>query len=133
MNEPDRPQLYRQKMKVGVVGVCASGKSTLVKKLSASGYDARHIAQEHSYVKDMWKRISHPDTLIFLDVTYEMTCIRRSTDWTEKDYNEQQRRLLHARDHANIIIDTTDISADEVFATTIKHLKDMEKDIFRAV
>jgi adenylate kinase family enzyme len=54
------------KVLVGVVGPCGSGKSTLIAALEAQGYPCRHIAQEHSYVKDMWKRITNPDVLIFL-------------------------------------------------------------------
>ena len=46
---------------LGVVGPCASGKSTLVSALKAMDYQTRHIAQEHSYVNDMWRQIGKPD------------------------------------------------------------------------
>lgn len=108
---------------IGVVGVCASGKSTLIEGLSAHGYRARHIAQEHSYVKDMWKRITNPDLLIFLDASYEATSHRRTSDATEKDYAEQQRRLQHAHDHADFYLDTTSLSADEVFTKVSNFLE----------
>jgi adenylate kinase len=107
---------------VGVVGVCASGKSTLIKSLEAHGYKTRHIAQEHSYVKDMWLRLTNPDVLVFLDVDYPTTLKRRKFDWTEKDYAEQQRRLMHARQHANLYLDTTSLTADEVLQQVINFL-----------
>jgi cytidylate kinase len=108
---------------IGVVGVCASGKSTLIKSLEENGYRARHIAQEHSYVKDMWKRITNPDILIFLDVTYEKSLERRMTDWREKDYAEQQRRLAHAREYSNLYIDTTDLSEGQVMEKVVEYIR----------
>ncbi|MBP9503378.1 MAG: hypothetical protein KBF17_14555, partial [Candidatus Promineofilum sp.] len=55
------PPLPAPLLRVAVVGPCASGKSTLVAALRAAGYDARHPAQEHSFVKDMWRRRVDPD------------------------------------------------------------------------
>lgn len=56
---------------IGVVGPCTAGKSTLVNNLKVHGIQIRHIAQEHSYVAYMWQRITNPDVLIFLDVSYD--------------------------------------------------------------
>lgn len=106
-------------LKIGVVGVCASGKSTLTAQLKALGYEVRHIAQEHSYVKDMWKRITNPDVLIYLDVSYPVTLARRTFDWQEKDYHEQVSRLSHARQHADLHIDTDALSPDQVLAQVL--------------
>ena len=36
-----------------LLGENGAGKSTLIKILEGHGYTCRHIAQEHSYVKDM--------------------------------------------------------------------------------
>ena len=99
---------------IGVVGVCTSGKSTLIEGLAAKGFRVRHIAQEHSYVKDMWRRITNPDILIFLDASFETTCKRRRMDWTRDDYLEQQRRLSNARENADFYVDTTSLSRDDV-------------------
>ena len=99
---------------IGVVGPCASGKTTLTAGLNRLGYATRHIAQEHSYVKDMWQRLTRPDLLIFLDASYPVTCARRRLDWTEAEYSEQQRRLAHARQHANLYLDTDGLTPDEV-------------------
>lgn len=109
---------------VGLVGVCTSGKTTLGTRLKAQGYHVRHIAQEHSFVKDMWQRIAKPDMLIFLDVSYEVSKQRRSMDWTQADYNEQQRRLMHAREHADLHIQTDLLNAEEVEAQALAFLKE---------
>lgn len=121
-NPPDKPDSQKQLL-IGLVGVCASGKSTLLKGLEARGYRVRHIAQEHSYVKDMWKRITNPDILIFLDVSYPLTLQRRKLDWTEANWAEQQRRLAHAREHADLYINTDNLSAEQVLETAIAFIE----------
>jgi len=101
---------------IGVVGPCGSRKTTLTEALDSQGYSTRHIAQEHSYVKDMWKRITNPDMLIFLQASFPITKQRRSKmiHWTQADYDEQQRRLVHALEHADLVIDTDNLSLKEV-------------------
>jgi thymidylate kinase len=106
-------------MLIGVVGPCGAGKSSLVAGLQARGIKARHIAQEHSYVQDMWKRMTNPDILIYLDVTYENTVIRRKLDWTPDEYAEQLRRLDHARQHADLVVDTNPLTILQVLETVI--------------
>jgi deoxyadenosine/deoxycytidine kinase len=106
-------------MLIGVVGACGAGKSSLVAGLQARGMKARHIAQEHSYVRDMWKRMTNPDILVYLDVTYENTVIRRRLDWTYDEYTEQLRRLRHARQHANLVVDTNRLTIMQVLETVI--------------
>lgn len=101
---------------IGVVGPCAAGKTTLVSALRDLGFPVRHIAQEHSYVKNMWKRISNPDILIFLEVSYPLTVLRRNMDWTEKEYQEQIFRLRDARENADLVIDTDLLTPQEVLA-----------------
>ena len=112
----------RSSFLIGVVGVCASGKSTLIRGLESRGYRARHIAQEHSYVKDMWKRITNPDVLIFLDASYPVTVKRRQLNWLEADWAEQQRRLSHAREHADLTIQTDQRNVDEVLAEVLQFI-----------
>jgi guanylate kinase len=107
---------------IGVVGPCASGKSTLIAGLTRLGYRTRHIAQEHSYVKDMWQRLTNPDILIFLDVAYPTTCQRRKLDWTESDWQEQQHRLSHAKAHADLYLDTNKLSIEEVLNKAIEFI-----------
>lgn len=104
---------------IGVVGVCASGKSTLIKALSAQGYRCRHIAQEHSYVQDMWRRLTNPDILIYLEVTYEKTLERKRLNWTRAEYEVQVQRLHHAWQHADIRIQTDPLTPTELLTTAL--------------
>lgn len=113
---------------VGVVGPCGAGKSTLIAGLSRHGYSCRHIAQEHSYVPDMWLRLSHPDVLIFLNASYETTVRRRALNWTREEYQEQQRRLAHARAHADLIVETDGLSIEEVLGRVLEFLERWDKD-----
>ena len=108
---------------VGIVGPCGSGKSTLAATLQEHGYSCRHIAQEHSYVMDMWKRITNPDVLIFLQASFQVCTMRRQLNWVESEYNEQQRRLSHALNHANIIIDTDHQSPEDVATCVFEYLQ----------
>lgn len=108
---------------VGVVGPCGAGKSTLVAALEASGYRCRHIAQEHSYVTYMWQRIAHPDFLVYLSASYLICTERRQLNWTEDDYREQLRRLAHARQHADLLVETDQISAAEVLSLVLARLE----------
>jgi len=107
---------------IGVVGPCAAGKSTLIAGLRLRGYKIRHIAQEHSYVKDMWKRITNPDILIYLDVSYPASCVRRNMDWTEREYEQEIFRLRDARAHANYYLNTDGLSIEEVFNRVYTYL-----------
>jgi deoxyadenosine/deoxycytidine kinase len=109
---------------IGVVGPCGSGKSTLINELEKRGYRCRHIAQEHSYVKHMWQVISKPDLLIFLDCSFENSTTRRKLNWVPADHEEQQRRLSHARAHADLIINTNLLNSDEVLAHALTFLSD---------
>lgn len=110
-------------MVIGVVGPCGAGKSSLVAGLKTEGITVRHIAQEHSYVPDMWKRLTDPDILIYLDVSYENTIIRRKLDWTLAEYAEQLHRLRHARQHADLVLDTNPYTFDEVLAIALRYIK----------
>jgi deoxyadenosine/deoxycytidine kinase len=101
-------------MLIGLVGPCGAGKSSLAASLKGEGFIIRHIAQEHSYVPDMWKRLTNPDFLIYLNVSYENTIQRRKLDWTYAEYAEQLHRLRHARQHADLVVDTNPLTVQEV-------------------
>jgi deoxyadenosine/deoxycytidine kinase len=108
---------------IGLVGPCAAGKTTLSALLRNHGFQVRHIAQEHSYVKNMWERISHPDILIYLDVSYSTTIKRRYLDWTLKEYEIQIDRLAHARQHADFYINTDRLSVEEVLESILEFVQ----------
>jgi ATPase subunit of ABC transporter with duplicated ATPase domains len=102
-------------LKVGIVGPCTAGKSTLINRLRGR-YNVvlGHIAQEHSYVQTMWQRISQPNWLVFLDVSYPVSMQRKKLNWTIAEYQEQQRRLAHARQHADFYLMTDELTPDQV-------------------
>jgi len=103
-----------QSMLIGVVGPCGSGKSTLVNGLKQRGWRAKNIAQEHSYVPHMWQRLVHPDLLVFLDVSHANSMKRRNFDWSPAEHAEQLRRLQHARQHADLYLDTNVLTIEGV-------------------
>ena len=110
---------------IGIVGVCTSGKSTLIAGLQSYGLRTRHIAQEHSYVKDMWRRLSNPDILIYLHVSYEITQTRRKIAWTEDEYRTQLHRLRHAREHADYYRDTDNKMPARVLEEAVNFLQEI--------
>ena len=112
-------------MRVAVVGACAVGKSTLVSALRQAGYEARHVAQEHSYVPAMWQRFSRPDVLVYLDANHETIKVRRPTfRFSPADLAEQNRRLAHAREHCDLYVDTNDLAPAEVQERCLSFLED---------
>lgn len=114
-------------LRVAVVGPCSSGKSELVAALSAAGYEARHVAQEHSYVAAMWQRISKPDLLIYLDVDYPNARRRRPyIDGGPGRIAEQKRRLAHARAHCDLYVDTNGLSPAEIRERVLAFLAKQE-------
>lgn len=108
---------------IGVVGPCAAGKSTLVSALTERGYTAKHIAQDHSFVADMWQRLTKPQILIYLSASYSTTLARRNMNWSESEYAEQLRRLAHAQEHADYILQTDDLTPGEVLESTVNFLR----------
>jgi hypothetical protein len=99
---------------IGLVGPCSSGKTTIKGLLRNHGFNVKHIAQEHSYVKDMWKKIANPDILVYLNVAYPTTLQRKNLDWSYDEYLEQITRLSHAHNFADLIIETDSLSPQQV-------------------
>jgi hypothetical protein len=50
---------------------------------------------------------------------------RSSLNWTEGNYQEQLRRLSHAREHADLIIETDDKTPEEILDIVLKFLKSL--------
>ncbi len=114
-------------MFVKVVGICGSGKSSLVGRLRARGYDARQVSQEHSGVPDLWLRRRRPDALIFLDASNE-EARRRYTHLQLNDrYLQRERqRLAHAREHADCYVLTDGLTPDEVLLRVLRCLQQIK-------
>lgn len=107
---------------IAIVGPCGAGKTTLANGLKTLGINARAIAQEHSYVRDMWQRITRPDILIFLQASHKVGMQRRKFNWTIAEWQEQQRRLLHSLQNADFFLDTDDLSIQEVLDAVLIYL-----------
>ena len=106
-----------------MVGPCFAGKTTLAKGLITLGYLVRVIAQEHSFAPRMWQIITHPDQLVFLDVSYPSAQQRRWMTWTLADWEEQQHRLRHAREHCDLYLQTDELTPVQVLAKTVAFLR----------
>jgi deoxyadenosine/deoxycytidine kinase len=110
--------------RIAIVGPCASGKTTLAGALQAKKISARQIAQEHSYVANMWEVLTKPSILIYLDASYPVCTQRKSLSWTLKEYEAQQDRLAHARANCHIYIETDQLTPDEVLQHVLHALQD---------
>lgn len=108
---------------IAVVGPCASGKSTLVEALQERGYDAREVTQEHSSVPTMWQRFSQPDLLIYLDVSQEVAGQRRACESDVAWWDKLNQRLQHARQHADLFIQTDELCLQEVLNRALGFLQ----------
>ena len=106
-----------------MVGPCASGKSSLVRRLKALGYNARSVAQDHSYVPDMWRRITNPDLLIYLDTELNTIARRRHISWSERYLADECHRLRHARQHCDLYLSTDDLTEEEVLGRVMDFLE----------
>jgi len=75
-------------------------------------------------VQAMWQIITKPDILIYLKASFPVSTARRKLNWLEKDFAEQLRRLAHAREHADLVINTDDLTPDDVLQKTLDFLKE---------
>lgn len=96
-----------------IVGVCASGKTTLSTGLRERGYNARSLAQEHSVSPRFWMR-RNPDFLILLDCAYATIQRRKQVSWGLERYYTQKKILAHAREHADAIVVTDNFTPDQL-------------------
>lgn len=112
-------------MRIAIVGVCASGKTTLVAGLKAAGYDAYNVAQEHSYVHNFWAK-RNPDMLVMIDATMSAIHKRRKVYWDENRLISQHKKLADAKAHADLYIQTDRYNADEVREKVIAFIKKKE-------
>lgn len=109
------------------MGPCKAGKTTLAAGLNALGVPARAAGQEHSTVPDAWQRFSPASRLVYLDVDVAAMCARSGrSDWSEEILAEQRRRLAHARRHAQIYLDTSDLTAQDVLRQVVEALGRLE-------
>jgi cytidylate kinase len=108
---------------IAIVGPCGAGKSTLADALQARGFNARQIAQEHSYVASMWQILTKPDVLVYLDASYEVCTHRKNVNWLEREYSTQIHRLRHALEHCHVYVDTSSLNPTQVLEKVLTALK----------
>ncbi|CAN5697341.1 hypothetical protein BH10CHL1_BH10CHL1_44360 [soil metagenome] len=109
---------------IKVVGISASGKSTLVKNLRRAGYNARPVSQEHSHVPSLWQQFDQASVLIYLDIDVEGQCQRRpDVTWAEEARLIEQERLKHACEHADLKINTTNAAPETVLKVALAFLE----------
>ena len=114
--------MHSKSLTIAIVGPCGAGKSLLADALQTLGFNARQIAQEHSFAPAMWQKITHPDYLIYLDVSYSISTMRKHFDWTIEEFSEQLKRLQHAHAHCHIYIHTDHLSPEEVLKQALLKL-----------
>lgn len=120
------PDPYPESPRIALVGPCAAGKSTLGKALRAAGYNVRQPAQEHSYVPHMWQRLTQPDILIYLDLDFTNLAQRHpTTHGGPERLADQHQRLSHAHAHADLYVDTSNLTPQEVQERVLAFLQTM--------
>lgn len=116
---PARPE-WEDLPLIKVVGVSAAGKSTLVNGLREQGYNARPASQEHSEVPEMWRKIRPPALLIYLEIDLATQNERRpDVSWDPAWLATETHRLRHARQHADLILNTCGLEAREVLSRVL--------------
>ena len=115
------------KMKIAIVGVCASGKTTLVAGLREAGYDAYNVAQEHSCVHNFWAK-KNPDLVVMIDATLPAIHKRRLVYWGEDRLVTQHKRLADAKAHADLYIQTDELDAKAVRQKVIEFIENYQRE-----
>ena len=111
----------RDQSLIVIVGVCGSGKSLLAGKLSAAGFNARPVAQEHSLIASLFRR-SKPNAVIFLEASDATVASRKSSGWEPTLLREQRERLELARRQADIVLNTDDTDPEQLAAEAFRCL-----------
>ena len=118
------PSASSQYPLIKIVGISGSGKSTLVHGLRRAGYNARPVSQEHSGIPDLWAQFDRPHVLIYLYVDLAgQTSRRPDIGGTAQAHAEEETRLAHARQHADLRIDTSQLTPDAVCGVALAYLR----------
>ena len=68
----------------------------------------------------MWERLTSPDILIFLDVSFEESMKRRKQNWTLADYQDSITVSAMLVSHANLYLDTTSLTPEDVLEKVLQ-------------
>jgi hypothetical protein len=80
----------------------------------------------------MWEKITQPDLMVYLDVSYPVSMRRKPLDWGRKEFAEQVRRLGHAREACDIYVHTDQLRPEEVLERVLDQLPaghDLARDV----
>lgn len=131
--DPNRPEWENLPL-IKVVGVSAAGKSTLVTGLREWGYNARPASQEHSEMPEMWRNIRPPALLIYLEIDLATQKERRpDVSWDPVWLETEMHRLRHARQHADLVLNTCGLEAGEVLSQVLAWLDGQPNPIARTI
>ncbi len=111
-----------------IVGVCASGKSTLAQGLRAHGYATRSFSQEHSGSARVWRH-RKPALLVLLHCQFETIQSRRSIAWGRRAYVQQLVNLQDARQSADIVIQTDGLTPAQLIAAVVPFVDKLREPI----
>ena len=71
----------------------------------------------------MWRQMTDPDLLIYLDASLRTICKRLSVHWEQSYIDEQVRRLDDARAHTDFVLVTDDLSREQVVVRVVEFLQ----------
>ena len=71
---------------------------------------------------DMWRRLSRPEFLVYVDASLQVVRRRRSFAQGQPRLREERRRLAHARRHCHIYLHTDALTAVEVLERVVDAL-----------
>lgn len=71
----------------------------------------------------MWQRFTKPDVLIYLDVSQEVASERRSAEAEATWWDTLNQRLQHASQHADLRIETDNLTPTEVLNKVLAFLE----------
>ena len=71
---------------------------------------------------EMWRLISNPALLIFLDASYEVCTQRKRLDWRREEYEKELRRLRHARRECDHYLNSDALDAGQVLQQILTHI-----------
>jgi hypothetical protein len=118
-------RMRRDTPRIVIVGVCASGKTVLANTLRQHGYNARSMAQEHSFVPGMWRAHGQPNVLICLDAGPATINARLGrNDFDEAMVAEQRCRLADARAYCDLHLPTDDLTEAQVQERVLAFLRE---------
>ncbi len=115
------------KLKIVVIGPCASGKSTLVHSLCDAGFDATVCAQEHSEIPTLWRHYE-PDMVIALTLDLATLRNRRDEDWQDDLLATQMGRLAVGFAAASVVLDTSLLDSEQIMTQASDTIRQFLRD-----